>query len=183
MSKHRVVVLKIVAGQLTVTAAAEQYGISRGTRLAKHFSGDTRLVDEVARQHGVKSLQVHTTDLIPNCLTVLPDTPPLLVVGEPLYRSLTEAQKRFVFAWGSRLSAAGLVPFVSMTDANLPALWVALSTPAQPRPGATRASPTSPASSSRGGSRLVAASRATTRRCSSASVLSHRKAPAPRRNG
>ena len=29
MSKHRVVVLKIVAGQLTVTAAAEEYGISR----------------------------------------------------------------------------------------------------------------------------------------------------------
>lgn len=28
-SKHRVVVLKIIAGQLTVTAAAEQYGISR----------------------------------------------------------------------------------------------------------------------------------------------------------
>lgn len=29
MSKHRVVVLKIVAGELTVTAAAEEYGISR----------------------------------------------------------------------------------------------------------------------------------------------------------
>lgn len=29
MSKHRVVVLKIVAGQLTVTEAAQQYGISR----------------------------------------------------------------------------------------------------------------------------------------------------------
>ncbi|SDG89122.1 IS481 family transposase [Microbacterium pygmaeum] len=29
MSKHRVVVLKIVAGQLTVTEAAEQYGLSR----------------------------------------------------------------------------------------------------------------------------------------------------------
>lgn len=29
MSKHRVVVLKIVAGQLTVTEAAEQYGVSR----------------------------------------------------------------------------------------------------------------------------------------------------------
>ena len=29
MSKHRVVVLKIIAGQLSVTAAAEEYGISR----------------------------------------------------------------------------------------------------------------------------------------------------------
>lgn len=29
MSKHRVVVLKIVAGQLSVTEAAEQYRISR----------------------------------------------------------------------------------------------------------------------------------------------------------
>jgi transposase InsO family protein len=29
MSKHRVVVLKVVAGQLSVTAAAEEYGISR----------------------------------------------------------------------------------------------------------------------------------------------------------
>lgn len=29
MSKHRVIVLKIVAGQLSVTAAAEEYGISR----------------------------------------------------------------------------------------------------------------------------------------------------------
>ena len=28
-SKHRVVVLKIIAGQITVTAAAEEYGISR----------------------------------------------------------------------------------------------------------------------------------------------------------
>ncbi len=104
----------------------KQYGISRATRLAKRFPSDTRLVEESARHLGIKPLQVHATDLIPNCLTVLPDSTPIIVVGEPLYRSLDEAQKRFVFAWGSRLSASGLVPFVSMTDASLPALWVAL---------------------------------------------------------
>jgi len=105
---------------------SKQYGISRATRLSKRFSSDTKLVEEAARHFGIKPLQVHATDLIPNCLTVLSDNPPLLVVGEPLYRSLDEAQKRFVFAWGSRLSASGLVPFVSMTEASLPALWVAL---------------------------------------------------------
>jgi tetratricopeptide (TPR) repeat protein len=105
---------------------AKQYGISRATRLAKRFSGDTGLNEEIARHFGIKPLQVHATDLIPNSLTVLPDSPPILVVGEPLYRSLDESQKRFVFAWGCRLAASGLVPFVSMTEANLPALWVAL---------------------------------------------------------
>lgn len=104
----------------------KQYGISRATRLSKLHPADNGLVEEEARNLGVKPLQVHLTDIIPNCLTVLPDSPPLLVVGEPLYTSLTESQKRFAFAWGTKLSAAGLVPFVSMTEANLPALWVAL---------------------------------------------------------
>lgn len=104
----------------------KQYGISRGTRLQKRASSDTKLLEDVANHFNVKPPQVHLTDLIPNCLTVLSDSPPILVVGEPLYRTLGESQKRFAFAWGCKLSAAGLVPFVSMTETNMPALWVAL---------------------------------------------------------
>ena len=43
-----------------------------------------------------------------------------------MYRTLTDGQKRFAFAWGCKLFQAGLVPFASMTEAGCPALWVAL---------------------------------------------------------
>lgn len=104
----------------------KKFGLSRGTRLAKRYSADTRMADEMARHFGIKPLTVHVTDLIPSVLTVLPDSPPVLVIGEPLYRTLSDSQKRFAFAWGCKLAASGLVPFVSMGKAGLPALWVAL---------------------------------------------------------
>src|SRR5690606_20856415 len=53
MSKHRVVVLKIVAGQLTVTEAAEEYGISRRhlhRLLARYRDGGLEAVDPRPRR-------------------------------------------------------------------------------------------------------------------------------------
>jgi tetratricopeptide (TPR) repeat protein len=104
----------------------KRFGISRTTRLQKRQGADVKMVDEIARWFGVKPLTVHLTDLIPSVLTVLPDNPPLLVIGEPLYRTLDDAQKRFAFAWGCKLVASGLVPFMSLGEAGLPSLWVAL---------------------------------------------------------
>jgi tetratricopeptide (TPR) repeat protein len=103
-----------------------QYGISRASRLQKRQPDDVGLLDETAQHLGVKPPQVHLTELLPNCLTVLPDSPPLIVIGEPLYRTLGQSQKRFAFAWGCKLAASGLVPFMSMTAQKLPCLWVAL---------------------------------------------------------
>jgi transposase-like protein len=44
MSKHRVAVLKVVSKQLSVTAAATAYGISRQqlTRLVRRYRASTR---------------------------------------------------------------------------------------------------------------------------------------------
>jgi transposase InsO family protein len=53
MSKHRVVVVKIVAGQLTVTEAAEQYGISRRhlhRLLARYREDGLEAVDPQSRR-------------------------------------------------------------------------------------------------------------------------------------
>jgi transposase InsO family protein len=53
MSKHRVVVVKIVAGQLTVTEAAEQYGLSRRQLhrlLARYQEGGLEAVDPRSRR-------------------------------------------------------------------------------------------------------------------------------------
>lgn len=53
MSKHRVVVLKIIAGQLTVTEAAVQYGISRRhlhRLLARYRQGGLEAVDPQSRR-------------------------------------------------------------------------------------------------------------------------------------
>ena len=53
MSKHRVVVLKIVAGQLSVTEAAEQYGLSRRQLhrlLARYREGGLEAVDPRSRR-------------------------------------------------------------------------------------------------------------------------------------
>lgn len=53
MSKHRVVVLKVVAGQLTVTEAAEQYGLSRRQLqrlLARYRQGGLDAVDPRSRR-------------------------------------------------------------------------------------------------------------------------------------
>lgn len=53
MSKHRVVVLKIVADQLTVTEAAEQYGLSRRQvqrLLARYRAGGIEAVDPRSRR-------------------------------------------------------------------------------------------------------------------------------------
>lgn len=53
MSKHRVVVLKIIAEQLTVTEAAEQYGISRRQLhrlLARYREGGLDAVDPQSRR-------------------------------------------------------------------------------------------------------------------------------------
>jgi transposase InsO family protein len=53
MSKHRVVVLKIVANQLTVTEAAEQYGLSRRQLhrlLARYREGGIEAVDPHSRR-------------------------------------------------------------------------------------------------------------------------------------
>jgi len=53
MSKHRVVVLKIVVGQLTVTEAAEQYGLSRRQLqrlLARYRDGGLEAVDPQSRR-------------------------------------------------------------------------------------------------------------------------------------
>jgi tetratricopeptide (TPR) repeat protein len=104
----------------------QRFGISRATRLSKRYGKDVKIADDVARHFGIKPLSVHLTDLIPSVLTVLSDTPPVLVIGEPLYRTLSEAQKRFAFAWGCKLVASGLAPFVSLGQGGLPALWVAL---------------------------------------------------------
>ncbi len=104
----------------------KRFGISRGTRLQKRYPQDVALLEDVARNMGIKPLQVHLSDLIPSVLTVLPDSPPLLVIGEPLYRTLDQGQKRFAFAWGCKLDVAGLVPFMSQGEAGLAALWVAL---------------------------------------------------------
>ena len=53
MSKHRVVVLKIIAKQLTVAAAAEQYGLSRRQLhrlLARYREGGIEAVDPQSRR-------------------------------------------------------------------------------------------------------------------------------------
>src|SRR6478736_672536 len=53
MSKHRVVVLKIVAGQITVTEAAELYGLSRRQLhrlLARYREGGLEAVDPRSRR-------------------------------------------------------------------------------------------------------------------------------------
>lgn len=53
MSKHRVVVLKIVAKQLTVTEAAQQYGLSRRQLhrlLARYRDGGLEAVDPQSRR-------------------------------------------------------------------------------------------------------------------------------------
>ena len=58
MSKHRVIVLKIVAGQFTVTEAAEQYGLSRRQLhrlLARYRAGGLEAVDAQMRR-GLRSL-------------------------------------------------------------------------------------------------------------------------------
>lgn len=53
MSKHRVVALKIIAGQLTVTEAAEQYGLSRRQvqrLLARYRADGIEAVDPRSRR-------------------------------------------------------------------------------------------------------------------------------------
>lgn len=53
MSKHRVVVLKIVAGQLSVAQAAEEYGVSRRhlqRLLARYRDGGLKAVDPQSRR-------------------------------------------------------------------------------------------------------------------------------------
>ncbi|MFH1437579.1 MAG: tetratricopeptide repeat protein [Pseudomonadota bacterium] len=103
-----------------------RYGISRSTKLQKRFGQDESILDEVAGWFRVKKPQVHIVNVIPNMLGVLAGSPPMLVIGEPLYAQLTPQQKYYVFAWGCKLLQSSFLPLLSVPEDQLPALWVAM---------------------------------------------------------